>query len=188
MKVENLTRNQEFLIRMSQLSAQYGTCSRHQVGAVLAMNDVHLVSSGRNGVKSGETHCSELMSSGKLQYSNHREWSKKNEVHAEVNALQQAFENKLLNNANCGEHLSIYVTHSPCSACTDFIISSAKMVNIKSVYFGDVWSNHDKEYLENINKFANAGISVYKIMGMRSAIKVVDGEDKKVLETRTQFY
>ncbi len=49
----------------------------------------------------------------------HHEWSKLNEIHAEINAL-----GKLAADSTSARHATAYVTHSPCHACSLALIAS----------------------------------------------------------------
>jgi dCMP deaminase len=97
------------LMAVAQAWALRGTCSRLQVGAVLAQ-DGRTIASGYNGSPSGTVHCShEPESSERCAVA----------VHAETNVIGYA--------ARAGaraEGGTLYVTHAPCEHCAPVVIAA----------------------------------------------------------------
>ncbi len=65
-------------VAVSELS----TCIKYKVGCVLTA-DRRIVATGYNGSRCGEPHCCDV------NPADHREWSRKHELHAEQNAVIQ---------------------------------------------------------------------------------------------------
>lgn len=106
----------ETLLRVACVMAERGTCSRLQVGAVIAQ-DTRIISSGWNGTPAGLEHCEHDGSNQRCATS----------VHAESNAIGYA--------ARVGVAAggaTLYVTHSPCEHCAPVVIAAG----IARVVFG----------------------------------------------------
>ena len=91
-------------------------CVSKQVGAVIVKNG-RILSTGYNGTPAGFTNCCDHWNN---EYtSQHHEWSKTYEIHAEMNAIiWAAREGISINDA------TIYVTLEPCSDCSKNLIAS----------------------------------------------------------------
>lgn len=118
----------------AKLCEDMSTCCRKKVGAVV-VRDKQILSTGFNGVGSGEKHCHEVWEEvferetdagtwqGYLQSDvfdeMHREWTLDHEVHAEANALTQCMDRGIrMVNA------TLYTTWSPCIDCARMIVES----------------------------------------------------------------
>lgn len=104
--------------------AKRGTCSRAQVGAIIA-KDNRIISTGYNGVPSGMKHCV-----------HHRNDNTKctKAVHAEMNAILFAAKHGV-----SVEGCDMYTTLSPCpQICIPAIINSG----IKRVFFPKWYSDN----------------------------------------------
>ncbi|MCK9472526.1 dCMP deaminase family protein [Sulfurimonas sp.] len=117
--------NDENFINIAQEIASASKCVSKQVGAVI-VKDGRILSTGYNGTPSGYINCCEHWED--KYTSNHHEWSKTYEIHAEMNAIIWA--------ARKGipvEGATIYVTLEPCSECSKNIIASgiARIVYLK---------------------------------------------------------
>ena len=106
-------------LRIALVVSELASCARHKVGSVLVDTNGRILATGRNGTRTGQRHCSELMLSGELRYEDHAAWSKENEVHAEVNAISFCRKYGL---ETAGT--TMYSTHSPRSDCADRIIEA----------------------------------------------------------------
>ncbi len=97
----------ETLMRQAIVWSERGTCSRLQVGAVIAKN-TRVVSSGYNGAPAGIDHCVHLD-------------DKPCEVaaHAEENAIVFAARSGISTDG-----ATMYCTHAPCSRCARLIINA----------------------------------------------------------------
>jgi dCMP deaminase len=106
-----------------EVFARRSTCWKKQTAAAIVSSDNRLISIGYNGVASGELHCCDL--SPDPNY--HREWSKANEIHAEMNAI-----------LHCKYSLhgtTLYTILSPCIECAKAIyVSGINTVYYKTYY------------------------------------------------------
>lgn len=88
--------------------ARRGTCSRLQVGAVVAQGD-HPVAIGYNGAPRGLAHCVHDGTETRCTRA----------VHAETNAIIDA-----ARRGTTTEGGTLYVTHMPCLACSGIIVNA----------------------------------------------------------------
>jgi len=110
-------------------------CVSKQVGAVIVKNG-RILSTGYNGTPPGYRNCCDYWD-GKYT-SNHHEWSKTYEIHAEMNAIiWAAREGISINNA------TIYVTLEPCSECSKNLIASG----IKRIVYGKSYEHTDSSII-----------------------------------------
>ncbi|WP_024955465.1 deoxycytidylate deaminase [Sulfurospirillum arcachonense] len=103
-------------INIAHEIATASKCISKQVGAVIVKNG-RILSTGYNGTPAGYTNCCEHWDN---EYtSEHHEWSKTYEIHAEMNALIWAAREGI-----SIKDATIYVTLEPCSDCSKNIIAS----------------------------------------------------------------
>lgn len=106
---------QEAFLETAKVFAKRSTCSRRKVGAVIA-KDRHIISTGYNGVPSGDTHCIDGgCPRGKLSFDECLPFSDYNQfpcnaAHAEFNALIRAGYDR-------AKGATIYITCEPCLQC-----------------------------------------------------------------------
>lgn len=99
--------------------AQFSTCSRRQVGAVL-VKDNFAIGEGYNGVRSGAIHCVDGgCPRGQLSYEEVPAGSDYNlapcyAIHAEHNAILSAGKDR-------ARGATLYVTDEPCQQCDNLI-------------------------------------------------------------------
>lgn len=103
-------------LRIAYEIASASKCVSKQVGAVI-VKDGRILSTGYNGTPAGYTNCSEHW--GGEYTSEHHEWSKTYEIHAEMNAIIWAARKGI-----SIEDATIYVTLEPCSECSKNLIAS----------------------------------------------------------------
>lgn len=138
-------------------------CISHKVGAVIVKDD-RIVSTGYNGTPTKQPNCCDvnkhLVHNGEFQNYisdeakiEHHEWSVKNELHAEHNAIMFA-------SPEDRKGSTLYCTLQPCQQCSVLIAGSG----IKKVIY-------EKEYPrtpeESIMVLHRAGIEVYKLSEMK---------------------
>lgn len=102
---------QDTLMDMALVVSRRSTCSRRQVGAIIA-RDFRPIVSGYNGAPAGMPHC------------NHRQDEPKHQgctqvVHAEANAVAFAARHGVST-----QGATLYVSLSPCEACAKLIINA----------------------------------------------------------------
>lgn len=118
-----ITRN-GMLMGMAEVVAQRGTCSRLQVGVVIAV-DSRIVSMGYNGAAAGMDHCQHECDCNSEFYGNaHTKECASLEactisVHAEANAVAYAARHGMRIEGG-----TLYTTHSPCLSCAQLIVNS----------------------------------------------------------------
>lgn len=96
--------------------ASASKCVSKQVGAVI-VKDGRILSTGYNGTPAGYKNCRDHWNN---EYtSEHHEWSKTYEIHAEMNAIIWAARKGI-----SIEGATIYVTLEPCSECSKNLIAS----------------------------------------------------------------
>ena len=133
--------NDNNFINIAKEIASASKCVSKQVGAVI-VKDGRILSTGYNGTPSGYTNCCDYWDG---EYtSEHHEWSKTYEIHAEMNAIiWAAREGISINGA------TIYVTLEPCSDCSKNIIATGikRIVYAKSYEYtnSDIISSFIKD-------------------------------------------
>lgn len=122
-----ITRAQMYM-EIAHVVAKRSTCMRLNVGAVLVHHG-SIVSIGYNGAPPGEPHCdtTDCLSSGR---------SCGRTIHAERNALDRYHGD--------ARDLDLYVTHSPCAVCYDYIYGTYK---VERIFFGAEFRS--VEHLQN---------------------------------------
>lgn len=101
------------------------TCVRVQVAAII-VKDGRIISTGWNGTTSGSKHCNEIFNAFNFDATEHHNFSLKNEIHGEMNAIAMAAKNGMAVNG-----CDLYTTDSPCFDCAKLI----KAVGIKRVFY-----------------------------------------------------
>jgi len=132
----DLTKHEKAFLDTLKIFEGLSTCHRHKIAALIFRGS-DLLTVNYNGVRQGEEHCEDLMRSGRLSYAEHREWSKVNEVHAEINAIEKV---KKLNVSLKGT--SIMVSKTPCENCFREIVKNG----ISSIIAVGFWNNPDTVY------------------------------------------
>jgi len=121
----------ENFINIAQEISTASKCVSKQVGAVI-VKDGRILSTGYNGTPAGYINCREHWDG---EYtSEHHEWSKTYEIHAEMNAIIWAARKGI-----SVEGSTIYVTLEPCSECSKNIIASGV---VRIVYLKAYEHNH----------------------------------------------
>lgn len=110
--------NDKFFLDIASRVAEESHCVSLHVGAVI-VKDQRIISIGYNGTPAGVINCDDALSQGLFERDNHHEWSLKNEIHAEMNALMFAAKNGIPVNG-----CTLYVTHQPCDDCMKNISQS----------------------------------------------------------------
>lgn len=147
-----ITRELMFL-RVAEVVALRGTCSRAQVGAVL-VRDNRIISIGYNGAPAGMPHCDHetlrVGSEGGKYLRDAKSTSSGCEiaVHAETNAIMYAARSGTITDAS-----EMYSTHEPCLRCAQLILTAG----VRSVMY-----LHDYRLKEGSDLLRQAGIPVVK--------------------------
>ena len=141
MPLDTRPTREETLMEMARAAAKRSTCSRRNVGAVIA-RDFRPISTGYNGAPSGMPHCNhrldELASAGCQVV-----------VHAEANAVAFA--------ARYGvstQGASLFVTLSPCETCAKLVINAG----LEEVFYAETYRDQT-----GLDLLADAGVKTCKI-------------------------
>lgn len=118
--------NDKNFINIAIEIASASQCISKQVGAII-VKDGRILSSGYNGTPTGFVNCNDHWNN--KDSSDHHEWSKKYEIHAEMNAIIWAARRGI-----SIDESTIYCTHEPCHECTKNIIAAGVK---KIVYLSD---------------------------------------------------
>jgi len=108
--------NDRNFINIAKELSSASKCVSKQVGAVIVKNG-RILSTGYNGTPPGFTNCCDYWNN--KYTSEHHEWSKTYEIHAEMNAIIWAAREGI-----SIDGATIYVTLEPCSDCSKNLIAS----------------------------------------------------------------
>lgn len=106
----------ELCMQIAHVVANRGTCSRAQVGAVIA-RDGRILVTGYNGPPAGMPHCTDPLGCSVLDRA--ASGGCVRAVHAEANAIAYAARHGIST-----EGADLYCTHLPCLKCAELIINS----------------------------------------------------------------
>lgn len=121
-------------------------CIAKKVGCLI-VKDQRIISMGYNGTLSGLPNCNEEFNSKKFERHEHHDWSLKNEIHAEQNAIAMAAKNGIaLAGATC------YCSLQPCNSCLMSLIQSGivKIIYLEAYNKGD-YNQNLIQYLDSKN-------------------------------------
>ena len=136
-------------INIASEIATASNCVSKQVGAVI-VKDGRILSTGYNGTPSGSENCCDYWNGDYT--SQHHEWSKTYEIHAEMNAIIWAARKGI-----SIDGATIYVTLEPCSECSKNLIASGIQ---RIVYEKEYEHTHSEE----ISKFLkDNGVKIEKL-------------------------
>lgn len=121
------------MLEITEIIASMSKCVKTHVGAII-VKDKRIISTGYNGTPIGYINCCDHFSGSSFDLKEHREWSEKNEIHAELNAILFAAKNGVnIDNS------TIYINLSPCFNCCKNIAQSG----IKRVVFNNIYDGSD---------------------------------------------
>lgn len=133
---------QFFLTVVNALAAQ-SKCVSRQVGAVI-VKDGRIISTGYNGTVSGTKNCCEIFDDS-FDAEAHHQWSIKNEIHAEQNAIAMAAKQGIsIDGCTC------YCSLQPCNTCLLLLIQSG----IKEIVYDEIYER--SKYHEDLLKTVEA--------------------------------
>lgn len=136
-------------MQLAYIVAQESKCVSWKVGAII-VKDERIITTGYNGTPAGQLNCCDVAydnnwtdrSNGNLKECcshDHTEWSQKNEIHAELNAILYAAKRGI-----SIEGATMYVTVSPCADCAKAIAQSGIKTLVYCVEYprnSDDWAN-----------------------------------------------
>lgn len=106
---------EHYYLEMAQLVSKRSTCARRKVGCVLVDKDQHVISTGYNGVPSGNIHCIDEPCEG-VNAESGTALDKCESIHAEINAIAHCI--------NPSKIYTAYVTVSPCVHCIKALLAT----------------------------------------------------------------
>ncbi|MEJ5169302.1 MAG: deaminase [Arcobacteraceae bacterium] len=132
--------NDRNFINIAKEIASASKCVSKQVGAVI-VKDGRILSTGYNGTPAGYKNCCDHWDG---QYtSEHHNWSKTYEIHAEMNAIIWAARKGI-----SIEGATIYVTLEPCADCSKNIIQSG----IKRIVYEKYYEHNNSPIISQFLK------------------------------------
>jgi dCMP deaminase len=125
--------NDKIFTNIAKELASASKCVSKQVGAVI-VKEGRILSTGYNGTPAGYQNCCDYWDG---EYTTeHHEWSKTYEIHAEMNAIIWAARKGI-----SIEGATIYVTLEPCSECSKNLIASG----IKRIVYAKAYEQANSE-------------------------------------------
>ena len=141
--------NDRNFINIAKELSSASKCVSKQVGAVI-VKDGRILSTGYNGTPAGFENCCDYWNN---EYtSEHHEWSKTYEIHAEMNAIIWAAREGI-----SIKGATIYVTLEPCSECSKNVIASG----IKRIVYETPYEHTHSELISKFIK--DNGVSIEKL-------------------------
>lgn len=136
--MSNFTKYDKVMIDTAIIWSKLSSCTRRQVGAVIARDD-RIISIGYNGTVKGssndcESLCNVCNGEGCSVCNNKGVITNKTTVHAEVNAIAYCAKEGIDTN-----NTTIYVTTEPCVECSKLIMASG----ISRVVYKDKYTTDD---------------------------------------------
>lgn len=122
--------------------AEESKCSSFKVGAIL-VKDNRIISTGYNGTISKTKHCKDYCHTTDT----HHDWSIKNELHAEQNAIIMAAKHGIsINGCSC------YTSLQPCNVCLLMLLQCGiKEIVYLTEYPRSDYSDEIKKYMVDHN-------------------------------------
>jgi dCMP deaminase len=134
---------------ITEIIAKGSHCVSKKVGALIVKNK-RIISTGINGTPSGLKNCDDVFVGSTYSLEEHHEWSLKNELHAEINALMITAKEGI-----AVKDSDMYIIYSPCTNCCKSIIAAG----IKNIFFRYVYEK-DTDGLPLLN---SSGVNLYKV-------------------------
>lgn len=148
---------------MARLASMRSTCHRLNVGAIVTHSN-NPVAVGWGGHEAGAPHCPGNDCPGIVP-------GNCPTIHAEVNALKKA--ESILGS---GYGVDLFVTHSPCGHCTDYIVKGTGLI-VKRLFFEVPYRN--TEHLTTMGLYDSDTPQVYEVT---PAGYIVDYFTRQVIE------
>jgi dCMP deaminase len=130
-------------LKMAKEFSGLSKCVSRQVAA-LVVKDGRIITTGINGTLPGKVNCCERFGPD-FDREVHHEWSLKNELHAEINAICRSTESI--------QGSTVYMTLEPCQSCSLLLVASG----VKRVVFSRLY---DKTPSESRKILLDSGVEV----------------------------
>lgn len=140
-----------YFLQMARLVSTRGTCYRRRVGCVLVDARNRVIATGYNGVPSGANHCNFVTPSGLNPFlcpgalsASGTNLNACRAIHAEANALISCRHPEDIHTA--------YVTTSPCTQCTEFLMNTeCRRIVFEEEYphleAGKTWTKQARQWI-----------------------------------------
>lgn len=137
------------LMKIAHDVAEDSKCLAHQVGVVISMEG-RIIVTGINGTPRGMPNCDEVTKDMGTDEGRaaHHEWSKRNEIHAEMNAILFAAKHGVKIDG-----ATMYTTMTPCADCAKAIAQSG----IKEVVYAKKYWRNEEDWADILHQ---SGVTV----------------------------
>lgn len=140
-------------LKMAKEMSVLSHCVSKQVSCLLVSQEGRVISSGINGTPKGYENCNEKFPHGWCE--EHHSWSLIHEVHAEMNAINDAARRGVST-----EGTIAYCTLKPCFNCTKQLISAG----ITSIHYIEDYDKNDDVTLDALLDACNVRITQHKVI------------------------
>ena len=127
-KKANLQKNKIFM-KVAETISEFSKCVSFQVGCIY-VKDGRIISMGYNGTPTGYINCCDKFDKDNFDREVHHEWSKKHEIHAEINGILYAAKNGV-----CIDGCDIFCTLMPCNDCLKALTQSG----VQTIYYRNTY-------------------------------------------------
>ncbi len=121
----------QIYLDMATLYSKFSKCQYLNVGCIITNEHGRIISTGVNGTSSGTVNCCEKTFETR---DDHKDWTEKYEIHAEMNAILELARNSISFNK-----ISIYSNVSPCWNCLKHLVglSQTGKCTIEKIVFSN---------------------------------------------------
>ena len=143
----NQALSDEIFLNVAIELSRFSKCQSKKVCAI-AVKDDRIIGTGVNGSQSGGKNCCDVFPDGVSEQNRteHREWSRLNEVHAEENLIAYAAKN-----GGGLDGCTVYVNLQPCEKCSLYLTR----IGVTRVVYRHDYDYGNKMFTELIFKNSN---------------------------------
>lgn len=124
----------ETFLDTASLIGKRSHCVSKKVACLITRDD-RIISTGINGTPRNMRNCDSLFDESDFDTEAHHQFSRRYEIHAEINALISAARNGI-----AVDKADLFVNYSPCQECAKAIVASGvKSVNFRHIYRNDLY-------------------------------------------------
>lgn len=132
-----------YFLKLAEDASLRSTCARRQVGAIAVCKNNYVVSTGHNGVPSGQPHCTDIQCEGAIHKSGEG-LSDCLAIHAEQNLIAHC--------RNPQKIRTVYCTVSPCIHCVKLLAATpCSRIVFSEIYphstARDYWMSLSREWV-----------------------------------------
>ena len=132
-RINKIIKQDKIFLNIAKEISKMSNCVKYQVGCLIAKNS-RIISTGFNGTPSKFINCDQYFDKKNYDGDEHREWSKKFEIHAEMNAIMFAAKEGIETEGSV-----MYITMQPCHNCLKHI----KQAGIVTVIYEEEHDSND---------------------------------------------